>query len=122
MPICIFQQCSRFYQAERQGCPTLSGISLSKIWTCFRQCRISCKNGTGQAGIIGIGYGVLRFGEEQRTCLSCENKTRQTTTITVYGEEKLLQIGMTLEADILHEKRRLYEWVLEPIYSMSGRL
>ncbi|HFC0899994.1 TPA: HlyD family efflux transporter periplasmic adaptor subunit [Neisseria gonorrhoeae] len=43
-------------------------------------------------------------------------------TITAYGEEKPLQIGMTLEADILHEKRRLYEWVLEPIYSMSGRL
>ena len=30
---------------------------------------------TGQAGIIGLGHGILRFGEEQRTCLSCENKT-----------------------------------------------
>lgn len=30
-------------------------------------------------------------------------------TITAYGEEKPLQIGMTLETDILHEKRRLYE-------------
>lgn len=27
------------------------------------------------------------------------------STITAYGEEKPLQIGMTLEADILHEKR-----------------
>ncbi|HEZ0481710.1 TPA: hypothetical protein WGP27_001596 [Neisseria meningitidis] len=43
-------------------------------------------------------------------------------TITAYGEEKPLQIGMTLKADILHEKRRLYEWVLELIYSMSGKL
>lgn len=43
-------------------------------------------------------------------------------TVTAYGEEKPLQIGMTLEADILHEKRRLYEWVLEPLYSLSGKL
>ncbi len=29
---------------------------------------------------------------------------------------------MTLQADILQERRRLYEWVLEPLYSMTGKL
>ncbi|WP_165010139.1 HlyD family secretion protein [Neisseria yangbaofengii] len=43
-------------------------------------------------------------------------------TVTAYGEEKPLQIGMTLEADILHGKKKLYEWVLDPIYSISGKL
>lgn len=42
-------------------------------------------------------------------------------TVKAYGEEKPLQIGMVLEADILHERKRLYEWVLEPLYSISGK-
>lgn len=42
--------------------------------------------------------------------------------ITAYGEEKPLQIGMILEADILHTRKRLYEWVLDPLYSVSGKL
>ncbi|RFP15835.1 MULTISPECIES: HlyD family secretion protein [unclassified Duganella] len=43
-------------------------------------------------------------------------------TIQAYGRPQPLQAGMTLEADILQEKRRLYEWVLEPLYSLSGKL
>ncbi|NVM77068.1 membrane fusion protein [Duganella sp. SG902] len=43
-------------------------------------------------------------------------------TIKAYGRPQPLQAGMTLEADILQEKRRLYEWVLEPLYSLSGKL
>jgi hypothetical protein len=27
-----------------------------------------------------------------------------------------------LEADVVIEKRALYEWVLEPLYSLSGKL
>lgn len=43
-------------------------------------------------------------------------------TIKVYGEEKPLQIGMVAEADILHERKKLYEWVLDPLYSITGKL
>lgn len=43
-------------------------------------------------------------------------------SITAYGEEKPLQIGMILEADILHTKKKLYEWVLDPLYSVKGKL
>jgi len=32
-----------------------------------------------------------------------------------------LQPGMILEADILQENRRLYEWILEPLYGMTER-
>lgn len=43
-------------------------------------------------------------------------------TIKAYGRPQSLQAGMLLDADILQEKRRLYEWVLEPLYSLSGKL
>lgn len=43
-------------------------------------------------------------------------------TVTAYGEEKPLQIGMILEADILHGSKKLYEWVLDPLYSVKGKL
>ena len=41
--------------------------------------------------------------------------------IRVYGTEKKLQIGMVLEADILHENKRLYEWILDPLYQVIGK-
>ncbi len=33
-----------------------------------------------------------------------------------------LQSGMKVEADLLHEKRRLYEWILEPLYTARARI
>lgn len=43
-------------------------------------------------------------------------------TINVYGQPQRLKAGMLLEADIVQEKRRLYEWALEPIYSVTGKM
>lgn len=43
-------------------------------------------------------------------------------SITAYGEPRPLQVGMQLEADIMQERRRLYEWVLEPLISITGKL
>ncbi len=42
--------------------------------------------------------------------------------LLIYGENRALQVGMRLDADILQENRRLYEWMLEPLYSISGKL
>ncbi|AWY40750.1 HlyD family efflux transporter periplasmic adaptor subunit [Pseudomonas putida] len=42
--------------------------------------------------------------------------------VLAYGELRSLQTGMLLEADIFQESRRLYEWVLEPLYSLTGKL
>ena len=33
-----------------------------------------------------------------------------------------LQSGMRVEADLMHETRRLYEWILEPLYAARSRL
>jgi len=42
--------------------------------------------------------------------------------IEVYGQMQPLQAGMQLEADIVQDKRRLYEWALEPLYSVTGKM
>lgn len=39
-----------------------------------------------------------------------------------YGHSHPLQSGMLLDADVLQDTRRLYEWVLEPLYSLTGKL
>ena len=38
-----------------------------------------------------------------------------------YGRPEPLRPGMLLEADILGERRKLHEWLLEPLYSLRGR-
>ncbi|MDG6348066.1 HlyD family efflux transporter periplasmic adaptor subunit [Luteimonas sp. 8-5] len=43
-------------------------------------------------------------------------------TITAYGQAEPLRPGMLVDADILGERRKLYEWVLEPLYSVMGRM
>lgn len=43
-------------------------------------------------------------------------------TVTAYGKAELLKPGMLLEADVLGEKRRLIEWVFEPLYSLKGKI
>lgn len=45
----------------------------------------------------------------------------QSSAISVLGEERPLQAGMLLKADIILEKRSLLNWLLEPLYSLRGR-
>jgi len=42
--------------------------------------------------------------------------------VTAYGAPYPLRSGMALDAHVLLEKRRLYEWVLEPLLTITGRL
>ncbi|MCR6686681.1 MAG: HlyD family secretion protein [Pseudoxanthomonas sp.] len=41
-------------------------------------------------------------------------------TVMAYGRPEHLRPGMALSADVLGDRRKLYEWVLEPLYSLSG--
>lgn len=40
-------------------------------------------------------------------------------SVTAYGKPEPLKPGMLLDADVLGEKRRLIEWVFEPMYSLD---
>ncbi len=42
--------------------------------------------------------------------------------MVAYGVQEILRPGMAIDADILGEKRRIIEWILEPLYSLSGRI
>lgn len=41
--------------------------------------------------------------------------------VDAYGEKQALKFGATLSADIIVEKRRIIDWVLDPIRAMRGR-
>lgn len=43
-------------------------------------------------------------------------------SITAYGKKYPLQEGMKFEADILLDTRKLFEWLLDPLYSITGKL
>ena len=45
----------------------------------------------------------------------------ESQSVMAYGKARPLQTGMLVEADILQETRHLYEWVLEPLYSLTGK-
>ncbi|MEP6940572.1 MAG: HlyD family efflux transporter periplasmic adaptor subunit [Rudaea sp.] len=45
-----------------------------------------------------------------------------TQAVDAYGRQEALKPGMALEADILLDRRRLIEWVLEPLYGVGRQL
>ena len=45
----------------------------------------------------------------------------ESQTISAYGRPEPLQAGMQLEADIHLDRRRLIEWIFEPLLSLAGR-
>ncbi|KVC68705.1 HlyD family secretion protein [Burkholderia stagnalis] len=86
-----------------------------------------------------FGQQFGRVAEVSRTALSPQevaNLTGQTNVpeqlyrvvvaldrqdIDAYGKREALRPGMALEADVLIDKRRLIEWVLEPLYALGRR-
>jgi membrane fusion protein len=42
-------------------------------------------------------------------------------TIMTYGKEHLLRPGMTLEADVIQDRRKIWEWIAEPLLAVAYR-
>jgi membrane fusion protein len=42
--------------------------------------------------------------------------------VRAYGQDLALQAGMTLDADVRIDRRRLIEWILDPLLSVAGRV
>lgn len=68
-------------------------------------------NLAGLTGLVGTGDPVYRLTVKL---------TRQ--TVTVYGKPVSLQPGMQLDADVLIERRRLIEWVFDPLLTLTGKV
>ncbi|MHA6313528.1 hypothetical protein ACX3P5_20225 (plasmid) [Pantoea sp. S-LA4] len=43
-------------------------------------------------------------------------------TIKAYMQNEPLKPGMALDADFIVDKRRLYEWVLEPLFALGHKI
>jgi membrane fusion protein len=43
-------------------------------------------------------------------------------TVLAYGVAQALKPGMTLDASVVLEERKIYEWALEPLFSITGKL
>lgn len=64
----------------------------------------------GLTGLIGADEPVYRIAVAPE---------RQ--SVSAYGRAVPLQAGMRLEADIEIERRKLFEWLLDPLYALTGR-
>lgn len=47
--------------------------------------------------------------------------TLDSQTVTAYGKQLQLKSGMVTDASIHLDHRRLYEWILEPLFTITGR-
>jgi membrane fusion protein len=45
----------------------------------------------------------------------------ESQSVAAYGRSEPLQPGMQVEADVLLDRRRLIEWIFEPLLSLAGR-
>jgi membrane fusion protein len=42
--------------------------------------------------------------------------------VQAYGQAQALAPGMQLDADVMLDRRRLIEWIFEPVLSIAGRV
>jgi len=83
-----------------------------------------------QRGIVrSVGRSALGQREQQALAIAGGSEpyyrvtvSLQRQSVVAYGRQEMLRPGMLLEADILGERRRLLEWLFEPLYSIQGRL
>lgn len=70
-----------------------------------------------EAGTGEPGAGAEAGGHAEPVYRIAVKLARQ--SVTAYGKEQALRAGMTLEADIRQDRRRLIEWVIDPIISVA---
>ena len=81
---------------------------------------LSVSKSTLSPGDPGARTAQAAVGREESLYRVVVTLDRQ--SVTSYGKEQSLQPGMQLQSDILLERRKLYEWALEPLYTLTGRL
>jgi len=84
------------------------------------------KFGQYRGAIKDVSRTALSSADLQILGSSVETSFRATVALEsdkvwAYGEALNLQDDMQLEADIQIDTRRLYEWVLEPLYTLTKR-
>jgi membrane fusion protein len=70
-------------------------------------------------GVTNLASGATNIANEPLYRITVDLTSQ---TVNAYGRPQSLQAAMLLDADVLQDTRRLYEWMLEPLYSLSGKL
>jgi len=85
------------------------------------------KFGSGRGSIISISATTLAPGELGSVIVPVREPVYRTrvrldrTSVNAYGAETPLRPGMTLTADIIVDRRTLFEWLLDPLYATGRR-
>ncbi|GKX58010.1 secretion protein [Leminorella grimontii] len=86
------------------------------------------KFGQYRGRVVSVSKVTLTQHEIQATSLTSNEPSfyqitvkPESQTVFAYGQKKALQPGMELEADITLDKRKVYEWVLEPLFSITQK-
>ncbi|WED42956.1 HlyD family secretion protein [Legionella cardiaca] len=83
--------------------------------------------GTYQASIKEISQNIMADDEEEKPFRIGEPYYKviaklDKQTVMVYGEIQKIQHGMTFSAVIVGSRRKLWQWILDPLYSYYGKL
>ncbi len=70
----------------------------------------------------GAGAGALSGGPNAGEPLYRITVALDQQAIMAYGQSQPLAAGMQLEADVLLDRRRLIEWLFEPVLGVAGRV
>lgn len=76
----------------------------------------------GTNGANGAGGNMGSGGQQNSEPLYRITVQLDSASITAYGKQQPLSPGMSLEASVMQERRHLWEWVLEPLFSISGKV
>ena len=96
------------------------GVKYGRIIAIGRQPLSLPKEEDPSAALIGLSLGKAgpQAPSQSKFLVEVEPEDK---TILAYGAERPILIGSTLSADVIVEKRRLIDWVLDPILAMRGR-
>lgn len=89
----------------------------------------SQKFGSQRAHIVAVSRNALPPGDlgyappdGNRETLYRIRASLDSQQVLAYGKPESLQAGMLVEADILLDRRRLIEWIFDPLLSLAGRV
>ncbi len=83
--------------------------------------------GTYRGAVVSVSRSILSPGE-MPIPLALEEPAYPVRVrldeqaVRAYGKRIALQSGMPLQADIILERRSLLDWLLEPLYTVAGRM
>jgi hypothetical protein len=76
-----------------------------------------------QAQAVGIGLSTPeKLNWECATCAVPHHDGAAHQTIDVYCQAQALKPGMALEADVVQDRRKVWEWVAEPLLATTARV